>query len=105
MSLTNPLSTISLPFSIPLPDTLPSSFIYCGEELSVMTVIYTLTTKFIGLVGQPNSPPQGNLLYKDEKVVTIRAVDPLPKINVQQEATGNLKGIFNKSAGTCIFSG
>ena len=70
-----------------------------------MTVIYTLTTKFIGLIGQPNSPPQGNLLYKDDKVVTIRAVDPLPKINVQQEATGNLKGIFNKSAGTCILSG
>jgi hypothetical protein len=51
------LQTITLPFSIALPDTLPSSFIYCGEELSVMTVIYTLTTKFIGLVGQPGGTP------------------------------------------------
>jgi len=70
-----------------------------------MTVIYTLTTKFIGLVHQPNNPPQGSLLYRDEKVVTIRAVDPLPKINVQQEATGNLKGLFNKSAGTGSLTG
>ena len=65
-----------------------------------MTVVYTLTAKFIGLVGQPNIPPQGSLLYRDEKVVTIRAVDPLPKINVQQEAKGDLKGVFNKPAGT-----
>jgi hypothetical protein len=29
----------------------------------------------------------------------------LPKINVQQESTGNLKGIFNKAAGTCTLQG
>ncbi len=47
---------IVLPFSIPLPDNLPSSFIYCGQQLSILTVSYNLETSFLGLSGQMPSP-------------------------------------------------
>lgn len=35
----------------------------------------------------------------------IRAVDPLPKLKIKQEAKGYLKGVFNKAAGTCVIAG
>ena len=70
-----------------------------------MTVIYTLTTNFIGLVGQSSDNASGNFLYQDKQVVKIRAVDPLPKLKIKQDAKGYLKGVFNKAAGTCVIAG
>ena len=45
-----------MPFRIPLPDNLPSSFVYAGELLSYMRVNYLLNIKFLGLTGQMPMP-------------------------------------------------
>ena len=49
MELRVPNATIALPFQIVLPESLPSSFLYCGEHLSWFSVEYWLEVKFLGL--------------------------------------------------------
>lgn len=53
---------VEVPFSIPLPDDLPASFIYCGEMMSCISVEYKLTAMMIGLKGHPNGTPQTQLI-------------------------------------------
>lgn len=52
-------------FSIPLPENLPSSFMYCGEFMSQLAVLYELKANLVGL--KPAAPgaqmPEGTVVF------------------------------------------
>ena len=68
-----------MPFSIALPENLPSSFFYCGDMLSRFAVIYTVTVNLIGLKQTGSAAPDGTMLYNISEVTSIRAQDPIAK--------------------------
>jgi hypothetical protein len=66
-------------FSIPLPENLPSSFLYCGEFMSQLAVTYELKANLVGLKQSAAGMPEGSTLYSVTEVAKIRARDPPTK--------------------------
>lgn len=93
---------IEVPFELPLPETLPSSFLYCGDMLSKIQVYYTLTCRLVGTEQVASMPPTP--LYTINKIVTIRQRDPAPRFSITQEVEGKISGAFT-SNGTCMVKG
>ena len=92
---------LQVQFSIPLPDDLPASFIYCGEMMSRFSVEYKLTAMMFGLKGAPGGTPETSLIIQQHQNLYIREFDPpmnqQEPIKVEQvgKITGTL-GIFGK---------
>ena len=91
-------------FSIPLPENLPSSFFFCGEWMSQLTVQYDLKANLIGLKPAANGLPEGEVVFGVSQIAKIRARDPPAKQGITQEATGETKGALT-ATGPCTVSG
>lgn len=50
--------SIEVPFRIPLPADLPSSFFYAGDRMSLMKVEYFISYQFLGLEPDANGVTQ-----------------------------------------------
>ena len=97
---------IEQPFSIPLPEGLPSSFFYCGEFMSQLSIGYKLKANLVGL--KPPAAgglPEGTVVYGAEEDVVIRGRDPPTKQGITQEQTGATKGALGQDTGPCTVSG
>ena len=93
-------------FSIPLPEGLPSSFFYCGEFMSQLSISYKLKANLVGLKAPAaGGLPEGTVVYGTEADVVIRARDPPAKQGITQEQTGETKGALGQSTGPCTVSG
>ena len=76
-------------FSIPLPESLPASFFYCGEFMSNLAVSYELKANLVGL--KPSAVgglPEGTVVFGVQELVKIRSRDPPTKQGITQEQTG-----------------
>jgi hypothetical protein len=86
-----------------LPETLPSSFMYCGDHMSQFKVVYNLNVKLVGLINT-GGVPQAQVLRDENQTVLIREREPPVKPGITQESTGELKGTFGNN-GKCHVMG
>lgn len=73
---------VEMPFQIPINADLPSSFFYAGEQMSLHRIDYNLHCKFVGLTRAPDGQNLGTVINEFKHYVLIRAVDPLPALNL-----------------------
>ena len=84
---------IDCPFSIPLPENLPSSVLYNGEFMSQLSISYRFNANLVGI--KPSAAgglPEGTVVFGRTEDVIIRARDPPAKQGISQEQTGQTKG-------------
>jgi hypothetical protein len=99
MELRQPNVLIEIPFSFPLAETLPSTFLYCGEHMSWLSVEYWLDVKFLGLTSTAMGVPNAALLQQRIEQVLVRAAEPPVRPRLIEEAKGTLKGALGKQKG------
>ena len=94
-------STYEIPFSIPLPENLPSSMLYCGDLMSVFQTQYNVVASMIGLKKVAGlSLPEGQLLYEAKAIPVIRAVDPPVKHTICQTTENKVTNALGMNAGS-----
>ena len=75
MQLQTNKSKVEHPFSIPLPENLPSSLCYFGEFMSQIACVYELKANLVSL--RPSAAgPEGTVVLGNTSVVRLRARDP-----------------------------
>lgn len=105
MELRSVNSTINLPFQFVLPESLPSTFLFAGENMSMFSVEYWLDVKVLGLTATQFGVPNSAILQQRFEQVVIRAREPPVKPGIEQVAVGQLKGALGKKKGECKVTG
>ena len=101
---------ISVPFSIPLSEDLPPSFVYYGEMMSHIAIEYRLTAMFVGQRSKPlqwkpgmpaksggfnqahGLPSNAQLIVQASEYLTVRELDPPHQIPITVSQEGKVTG-------------
>lgn len=105
MELRTPNVSIDLPFSFVLSESLPSTFLYAGEHMSMFSVEYRIEVRVLGLTATQFGAPNASVLMQRSEQIVIRAREPPVKPGIEQVADGQLKGMLGKGKGECKIQG